>query len=213
MSHLKRGACALLAIVATASMQVASADIINNSQHPWLTTNGSTHTLIVNGGDVAFLDGFDTSSIDIGGGKVSHMFLNDSALLRLTSGHIGHLTMNDSTVATVTGGDVSHMTLHTSARATVAGGVITWVNVSGNSTAAILGAPTLSWLVVDPTSHVDVYVTDAAFSNGRLSGTWLDGTPFDFGIRIGSPGTPSTAAAELPSNVAIHSTASVPSAP
>jgi hypothetical protein len=212
MPYLKRGAGALLAIVATASMQLASADIIN-SQYPWLTTNGSTHTLIVTGGEVAFSNGYDTSSVDIGGGHVSHMFLNDSALVRLTSGDISHLTLNDSTVATVAGGEVSHMTLTTAARGTVAGGVITWLNVAGNSTAAILGAPTLSWLVVDQTSHVDVYVTDAVFSNGRLSGTWLDGTPFNFGIRIGSPGTPSTSAAELPSNITIHSTASVPSAP
>jgi len=205
MSHLKRGACALLAIVATASMQVASADIINNSQHPWLTTNGSTHTLILTAGDVGFVDGFDTSSIDISGGYVAHMYLNDSALVRLTSGHISHLTLNESTVATVEGGDVSHLTANAAARVTVAGGVISFLNVYGNSTAAILGAPTFSWLVVEPTSHVDIYVTDAVFMNGRLTGTWLDGTPFDFGILIGSYGAPPTSPAALPSNITVHS--------
>ena len=98
MSHLKRGACALLAIVATASMQVASADIIN-SQHPWLTATGSTHTLIVRGGGISFVDGFDTSSVDISGGHVAHMYWNDSALVRRTSGDISHLTLNDTTLA------------------------------------------------------------------------------------------------------------------
>lgn len=205
MSHLKRGACALLAIVATASMQVASADIINNSQQPWLTTNGSTHTLILTGGAVAFLDGFDTSSVDISGGHVSHMSLNDSALVRLTSGDISHLTLNESTVATVEGGEVSHLTATTAARVTVAGGVISWLNVYGNSTAAILGAPTFSWLVLDQTSHVDVYVTNAVFTNGRLTGTWLDGTPFTFGILIGSLGAPGASPAALPPNITIHS--------
>lgn len=204
MSHLKRGACALLAIVATASMQVASADIIN-SQHPWLTANGSTHTLILSGGNVSFADGFDTSSVDISGGHVAHMYLNDSALVRLTSGDISHLTLNDTTLATVSGGEVSHLTANTAARVTVAGGVISSLNVYGNSTAAILGAPTFSWLVVEQTSHVDIYVANAVFSNGRLSGTWLDGTPFDFGVRIGSSGAPSTSAAALPPNITIHS--------
>jgi hypothetical protein len=211
MSHFKRGACALLAIIATASMQLASADIID-SQHPYLTANGSTHTLIVSGGEVAFTDGYDTSSIDITGGHASHMFLNDSALVRLTSGDISHLTLNDSTVATVEGGQVGHLTSNTAARVTVAGGVISWLNVYGNSTAAILGAPTFSWLVVDQTAHVDVYVTDAVYSNGRLSGTWLDGTPFDFGVMIGSGGMPGTSPAELPPNITIHSPAPIPSA-
>jgi hypothetical protein len=204
MSYLKRGACALLAIVATASMQVASADIIN-SQHPWLTANGSTHTLIVSGGGISFVDGFDTSSVDITGGHVAHMYLNDSALVRLTSGDISHLTLNDSTLATVSGGEVGHLTANTAARVTVAGGVISWLNVYGNSTAAILGAPTFSWLVVEQTSHVDIYVADAVFSNGRLSGTWLDGTPFNFGVLIGSSGAPGTSPAALPPNITIHS--------
>ena len=211
MTHFKRGACALLAIIATASMQLASADIIDSYQ-PYVTTNGSTHTLIVSGGEVAFTDGYDTSSIDITGGHVSHMFLYDSALVRLTSGDISHLTLNDSTVATVEGGEVSHLTSNTTARVTVAGGVISWLNVYGNSTAAILGAPTFSWLVVDQTAHVDVYVTDAVYSNGRLSGTWLDGTPFDFGVMIGSGGMPGTSPAELPPNITIHSPAPAASA-
>lgn len=211
MSHLKRGACALLAIVATASMPLASADIIN-SQQSYLTANDSTHTLIINGGEVAYMVGYDTSSIDISGGHVSHLFLNDSALVRLTSGDISHLTLSDSTVATVGGGEVSHLTLNASARATVSGGDVSWLNVYDNSTAAILGAPTLSWLVVGETSHVDIYVTDAVYSSGHLSGTWLDGAAFQFRVQIGSPGTPSTTPAELPPNITIHSPAPVSSA-
>jgi hypothetical protein len=209
MSYLKRGACALLAIVATASMQLASADIID-SQQPYLTANSNTHTLIVNGGEVAYMVGYDTSSTDISGGHVSHMFMNDSALVRLTSGDISHLTLNDSTVATVAGGEVSHLTLNASARATVAGGEVTWLNVYENSTAAILGAPALSWLIVDETSHVDIYATAAVYTNGNLTGTWLDGTPFAFQVRVGSLGTPSMPSAQLPANITIHTAASDP---
>lgn len=211
MPHLQRGACALLAIIAAASMQLASADIID-SQHPYLTTNGSTHTDIVYGGDVAHMDGYDTSIINISGGHVSYLTMNDSAWVRLLSGDVSRLTLNDSAAATVAGGAVSHLTLTASARATVANGRISWLRAFDNSTVTILGAQTLSWLVVDETSHVDIHVTDASFSSGYLSGTWLNGTPFGFGVLTGSFGTPGTTPAQLPPNITIHSSASVPSA-
>ena len=212
MSILKRRACALLAIVATASMQLASADVID-SQHPYLTTNGSTHTTIVYGGDVAHMVGYDTSIINISGGHVSQFTMNDSAWVRVLFGDVGHLTLNGSAAATVGGGAVSHLTMNGSARATVANGEISWLRVFDNSTAAILGAPTLSWLVVGETSHVDIYVTDAVFSSGQLSGTWLDGTPFGFGVMVGSFGMPGTIPAGLPANITIHSAASAPNTP
>lgn len=212
MSHLKRGACALLAIIAAASMQLASADIIN-SQHPYLTTNGDTHTTIVYGGEVAHLYSYDTSIVNVIGGHVSHMTMNDSAWVRLISGDISHLTLNGSASATLAGGAVSHVTLNASARATVANGTISFLRVFDNSTAMILGGPTLSWLVVSPTSQVDIHVTDAVFSNGRLSGTWAGGTPFEFGVMVGSAAAPWTTPAQLPPNITIHTTASVPTTP
>jgi hypothetical protein len=229
MSYLKRGACALLAIVATASMQLASADVIN-SQHPFLTTNGNTHTTIVRGGEVAHMSSYDTSIVNVSGGHVSHLTMNDSAWVRLlfgdishltlngsaattlADGAIGHLTLNGSAAATLAGGTVSHVTLNASARGTVANGEISFLRVFDNSTAVILGAPTLSWLVVSQTSHVDIYVTDAVFSSGRLSGTWLDGAPFEFGVMVGSSEAPWTTPAQLPSNITIHAAASVPTA-
>jgi len=209
MSHLKRRACALLAIVATASMQVASADDIIDSQ-PYVTTHGDTRTKVLPTGTVAYMVAYDTSSVDIFGGHVSHLTMNDDSSVQLMFGDVSHLTLNDTTVATVAGGEVSHVTLNDSTTAIVANGEISWLNVYDNSKATILGAAALSWLVVSETSRVDIYVTDATYSNGHLSGTWLNGAPFQFRVAIGSFGAPSTTPTELPPNITLLS---VPSAP
>jgi hypothetical protein len=194
MSHLKRGLCAAFAVVTLGTMQVAAADLIDSYQ-PYVTTNGSTHTDIVTGGDVSHLFAYDASTIDMSDGEVSRLTLNDSAALTLSGGDVSFLTLNGSASATVSGGDVS------------------WLQVYDNSTASITGQLNLLWLVVSETSHVDLFVAEATFSNGLFSGTWRDGSLFQFGTLIGSAGTPGTSPSALPSNITIHSwdsSASVP---
>lgn len=175
MSYLKRGVCSVLAIVATASMQPAAADVID-SYHAYVTTTGSTHTDIVDGANVSWFDAYDTSSVD------------------------------------VNGGEVSWLTLHGSATATISGGDIAWLRVFDNGTASITGLLELSWLVVSETAHVDIYATNTTYSNGILSGTWLDGSLFEFWAVLGSPDSGPTfpAPTALPSNIRILSSTSVP---
>jgi hypothetical protein len=173
MSYFKRGACAVLAIVAAASMQLATADVIN-SQQGFVSTTGNTRTYIVDGGNVSFFDAYDTSSVDVLGG------------------HVGHLTLHGSTAATISDGDIS------------------WLRVLDSSKTSITGIDNLSWLVVSETSHVDILATDATFSSGHLSGTWLDGSSFEFWAVLAAPDGSITIPAQLPSNIRIHSPASVP---
>lgn len=211
MHHWKRGARALFAIVALASAQLAAADFIDYPL-PYLTTNGDTLTHVVPGGQIAYMVAYDTSSVHISGGHVSHLFANNAASVTMMFGDVSHLTLNDSTNVVVGGGEVGHLTLTGSARGTVANGTISWLNVYDNSTATLLGAPALSWLVVSETSHVDIYVADAVYGNGHLSGTWQDGTPFEFWVAVGTPGTPSTSPPELPPNITVIPATSVSSA-
>lgn len=194
MSHLKRGVSAALAMVTTASMQLAWADIIDSYQ-PYVTTYGSTHTDLLDGGDVSQYYAYDTSTLDMSGGKM------------------GHLTLNDSTAMSISGGSISHLNALESATVTVSGGVITFLRVHDDSIASITGPVDLSWLIVSKTSHIDIYAAEAAFSNGLLSGTWLDGSQFQFWTLIGEAGMPGSTPDALPTNITIHSLASVTSVP
>ncbi len=78
MSYLKGGVGAVLAIMAAASMQTASAGIIDSNQ-AYVSTTGTTHTEIVDGGNVSFFEAYDASSVDMSGGHVSFLTLRDSA--------------------------------------------------------------------------------------------------------------------------------------
>jgi PEP-CTERM motif len=190
MSHLKGAVSAVFAIVATAATATASAAIIDSTQ-PYLTTTGTTHTDIVDGGNVSFFNAYDTSSVAMSGGQVSFLDAYGASSVAVSAGQLGFLTLHDSASATVSDGDIS------------------WLQVYDNSTASVTGAHDLSWLVVSTTAHVDIYATNTSFSSGLLSGTWLDGSLFEFWAVLGSPGS-STITDVLPSNITVRSPTSVP---
>ncbi len=111
---------ALASLLACGTAQVASASIIN-SYVPFVTTNGTTHTDIITGGDVSHFDAHQNSSVDMSGGQVGFLYLLDSATATITGGDISWLEVFDNGFADVFGifdlswlivGANAHVTIH-----------------------------------------------------------------------------------------------------
>lgn len=147
------------------------------------------------GEEIPFYGGHDDNNISVlKGGDVAHMFLCDSATASIKGGNVSHVKMYDSSAIKVSdNADIGHLTLSNSSQAKISGGTFAFINLADNSEAHIwslninggsLGTPEINLsggaITLQRGIKLHIYGKKLSFADGKLSGTWADGTSFKF---------------------------------
>lgn len=98
-----------------------------------------------------------------------------------TGASVDWLDLFDQSRVAVSGGSVGWFTLHNDADALIDGGEIARLSLLDHSSATITYAQDLDWLTLyGNASRVEIVANNVTYSQGRLNGTWANGTAFSF---------------------------------
>lgn len=115
---------------------------------------------------------------------------------------VGFFDAYQNATVEVTGGQIDWLSLHDNSAASISGGDVSWLQLYDNSSVRISGIDSLTWLVLrGASSRAEIVANNVLYQNGRLSGSWGNGTPFDF-FAVTDPRVTGNA---MPSNILISS--------
>lgn len=235
---MRRSVCDVLLVIFFLNSASALAATVNGTNHLTISDNSITSLYaydtasvqVVNGGDLPFYYGYNSTSLGmLGGSSVSYVNLFDQAIVAMSAdSNASYVNLaNQASAQIQSGATISHFSAYNTSQASILGGTFSFLNLLDNSHANISsvffngGLFIGSGISVDggaltyaPGASADVYVQQAVFSNGMLSGTWEDGTNFSFWVisrLLDGNGNeyfelPNT----LPQQITLHQTAVVP---
>lgn len=149
------------------------------------------------GGSVAHLSLYDSATVAMTGGEVSHFNAYDDSEVTISGlVDVSHFSFNDAATGKLSGAvNISHLTFSDMATGELSGGTFGFLNVTGETVVDIrkmtieggsLITPDLTVpggaLTLGENARVNLYASDVAFSDGQLSGKWMDGTTFAFAV-------------------------------
>lgn len=140
-------------------------------------------TASIKGGNVGFINMYDSSAIE-----VSHNMAS------IKGENVAHLKMYDSSAIEVSdNADISHLTLNNSSQGKISDGTFAFINLRDNSEAHIrslnIGDGSIQAsgvnisggaVTLERGTTLHIYAQKLGFKDGKLSGTWADGSSFKF---------------------------------
>lgn len=118
---------------------------------------------------------------------------------------VGSIYAQDSSDVMISGAEVGYLNLTDQAKATIDSSDVAWIMADKNSSVTLYGAKEVSWLVLqsqDAKAHV--FASDVVYGDGHLSGVWVNGQAFSFGVLQATPDGDLGYSALMPSNIVIH---------
>ena len=134
-------------------------------------------TALIEGEEVAHINLYNTSDLSVSGSSViSHLTLHDTSSLSVSgSQKIDHLTLEEETHGEIFDARVGSLTLRDRSvvhvrSLDIQGDLFSAPGVEVSGGAIVLGSNTA----------LNIYGREINFADGKLSGTWVDGTHFEF---------------------------------
>lgn len=155
----------------------------------------SVYSLTISGSDIVNINGNE-----------SWIYAYDQSMLTADSGSdIAWLNAYDDSIINVKSAEISWLYGYDNSIINISAGDISWLKLYSQSEANISYLDDLSWLLVNDESVVNIYGTSFSYSNGRLSGTWENGSAFSFWALEESNLTSGNIRDILPDNIVLHS--------
>ena len=111
---------------------------------------------------------------------------------------------DQSTINIDTGADVSHLKGYDFSTFNVNGGEISWLTLYENNTTNINFVDSLSWLLVNDSSVVNIFGSNFSYSGGHLSGVWGNGVAFSFWAFEEADLLSGNFSGAMPDNIILH---------
>jgi hypothetical protein len=137
---------------------------------------------------ISYFRAYNQSRADIDGATVSwsRLYENSQANV-LDHSNVSWLLLYDNSTANIYGGDVG------------------WLKLHASSQAHVKSLDSLGWLLLNDQSEAHLYGTDFEYSNGILSGKWIDGAPFSvWALNEPDLRDPLSDRSNLPAGVKLH---------